>query len=405
MKTIKFLFGAAVVATMVASCGQGAVELNNRVDSLNYAFGAANGDGIRQYVIGADTADAGQLADFVEGFSEAFSEKTPEKRIEIEAARFALTLMNDMKGDILFGDSTISFNEDIFLENLEKAMMNDASIMSSEQGMAYVQTALYVPMDSGMVRSAGQVDSINVAYAVVNGAGIRRHILGADTAASDVKAFMKYLAVGRNKGLEKKMYFEGMRIGMTMYGQVTMSENLMNDPELPANLDIIQAGVKNAITRENLLMSGVESMNYFNAYIEGKSAKDGEQEKEKGLAFLEENKAKDGVVVTESGLQYTVNVMGKGAKPTAESTVKVHYEGRLIDGTVFDSSIERGEPISFPLNGVIRGWTEGLQLMPIGSKFTFYIPYDLAYGENGAGQDIPPFAALIFDVELLDIEK
>ena len=97
--------------------------------------------------------------------------------------------------------------------------------------------------------------------------------------------------------------------------------------------------------------------------------------------------------------------MGEGEKPTAESTVKVHYHGTLIDGTVFDSSVQRGEPIEFPLNGVIKGWTEGLQLMPVGSKFILYIPYQLAYGERGAGELIGPCEALIFEVELLEIVK
>ena len=108
--------------------------------------------------------------------------------------------------------------------------------------------------------------------------------------------------------------------------------------------------------------------------------------------------------VTETGLQYEVLTPALGIKPTPTDTVTCHYEGRLIDGTVFDSSYRRGEPASFPLQGVIRGWTEGLQLMSIGSKFRFFIPFDLAYGAQGAGGSIPPYAALIFDVELLGIE-
>lgn len=120
-------------------------------------------------------------------------------------------------------------------------------------------------------------------------------------------------------------------------------------------------------------------------------------------AFLEENKKAKGVVVTDSGLQYEILTEGTGEKPTATSTVRVHYTGSLIDGTVFDSSVKRGQPAEFPVNGVIRGWTEALQLMPVGSKWRLTIPQELAYGERGAGASIPPFATLIFEVELLEI--
>lgn len=126
---------------------------------------------------------------------------------------------------------------------------------------------------------------------------------------------------------------------------------------------------------------------------------------EQGIEFLSENGKRKEVTTTASGLQYEVIAMGAGAKPSASDKVRVHYAGTLIDGREFDSSYKRGEPITFPLNGVIRGWTEGLQLMPIGSKFKFYIPYDLAYGEQGAGDLIVPYSTLIFTVELLGIEE
>ena len=126
--------------------------------------------------------------------------------------------------------------------------------------------------------------------------------------------------------------------------------------------------------------------------------------KEEGEKFLAENGKREGVKTTASGLQYEVLEATLGQKPKATDSVKVHYEGTLINGTVFDSSYKRGEPISFPLSGVIKGWTEGLQLMSVGSKFKFFIPYQLAYGERGAGGSIPPYAALIFTVELLGIE-
>jgi len=126
--------------------------------------------------------------------------------------------------------------------------------------------------------------------------------------------------------------------------------------------------------------------------------------KEEGEKFLAENAKRPEVKTTDSGLQYEVLESTLGQKPKATDTVRVHYEGTLINGTVFDSSYKRGQSISFPLNGVIKGWTEGLQLMSVGSKYKLYIPYQLAYGAAGAGADIPPYAALIFTVELLGIE-
>lgn len=137
--------------------------------------------------------------------------------------------------------------------------------------------------------------------------------------------------------------------------------------------------------------------------MQEKMTKDVEKEKEKGKKFLAENKTKEGVIETESGLQYKVIKLGEGPKPTATDKVKVHYHGTTIDGVVFDSSVERGEPITFPLNGVIRGWTEGVQLMPVGSKFIFYIPSELAYGDQKVSRDIHGGATLIFEVELLEI--
>ena len=141
----------------------------------------------------------------------------------------------------------------------------------------------------------------------------------------------------------------------------------------------------------------------FTAKMQEKSEKEMIVTKEKGKAFLAENKKKEGVIETASGLQYKVVKMGTGPKPHETDKVKVHYHGTLIDGTVFDSSVERGEPIEFPLNGVIKGWTEGVQLMPVGSKFIFYIPSDLAYGDRDAGPTIKGGSTLIFEVELLEI--
>ena len=126
--------------------------------------------------------------------------------------------------------------------------------------------------------------------------------------------------------------------------------------------------------------------------------------KSEGEKYLSENAKKEGVVTLPSGLQYKVLKEGNGKSPKATDKVVCHYEGMLVDGTMFDSSIQRGEPATFPLNGVIAGWTEGLQLMKEGAKYRFFIPYQLGYGERGAGTSIPPFAALVFDVELIEVK-
>ena len=134
------------------------------------------------------------------------------------------------------------------------------------------------------------------------------------------------------------------------------------------------------------------------------AAEMGKKAKEEGEKYLAENAKKEGVVTLPSGLQYLVIKEGNGKRPKATDKVKCHYEGMLGDGTLFDSSVQRGEPATFPLNQVIAGWTEGLQLMTEGSKYRFFIPYTLGYGERGAGASIPPFAALVFDVELIEVQ-
>lgn len=143
----------------------------------------------------------------------------------------------------------------------------------------------------------------------------------------------------------------------------------------------------------------------FNDIVIAERNKKFEATQKASEAYLAENAKKEGVVVTESGLQYEVLVEGTGAKPTTRDTVKVHYHGTLVDGTVFDSSVVRDQPATFGVTQVIKGWVEGLQLMKVGSKYKFTIPANLAYGDNGAGASIPPKSALIFEVELLDIVK
>jgi FKBP-type peptidyl-prolyl cis-trans isomerase len=176
-----------------------------------------------------------------------------------------------------------------------------------------------------------------------------------------------------------------------------------------ANFDALVKGLKDALDSTEII-TAEETQTVIQTYFQKKQAKEQEETfgnvKEDGIKFLADNKAKEGVQVTESGLQYVVLKEGNGNQPAASSNVKVHYHGTTPDGTVFDSSVDRGEPISFGLNQVIPGWTEGVQLMKVGAKYKFFIPQELAYGANapgGGSGPIKPFMPLVFEVELLGI--
>ncbi len=185
---------------------------------------------------------------------------------------------------------------------------------------------------------------------------------------------------------------------------LSMGQNLMGSGVESLNYQDLAAGIEDVLTHAQPKITYQEAQQVLNTFFQELEQKIAGAAKADGEKFLAENAKREGVKVTPSGLQYEILEPSLGQKPKATDTVRVHYEGTLIDGTVFDSSYKRGESISFPLNGVIKGWTEGLQLMSIGSKYKFFIPYQLAYGERGAGQSIPPYAALIFTVELLGIE-
>ncbi|POP52697.1 FKBP-type peptidyl-prolyl cis-trans isomerase [Zhongshania marina] len=180
--------------------------------------------------------------------------------------------------------------------------------------------------------------------------------------------------------------------------------------DLPLDVDAFSAGVRDALAGGDLQMSEEEIMSTLQEYQQKQLAarqeeaqEAGAKNKEEAAAFFAKNGSVEGVKTTESGLQYQVLTEGDGAKPSVDDTVEVHYHGTLLDGTVFDSSYQRGETVSFPVGGVIPGWTEALQMMPVGSKWKLFIPPELAYGPGGAGQMIGPNSALIFDVELISI--
>lgn len=212
-------------------------------------------------------------------------------------------------------------------------------------------------------------------------------------------------------GKDKDAYFNGIQLG----GQLKqMSESFEKQVLVDASLNksAFLAGLTSALKNEKVLIENSQELVQSRAMANQEKAMKKQEEElrtqhadklEAGQKFLEENKAKDGVVTLPSGLQYKIVKEGKGAKPSASDRVKVNYKGTLTNGTTFDSN-EGREPVALGVGQVIKGWTEALQLMPVGSKWTLYIPYDLAYGAQGSGQ-IPPFSTLIFDVELVGIDK
>ena len=194
--------------------------------------------------------------------------------------------------------------------------------------------------------------------------------------------------------MDKVSYALGLGIGRQL--------SQMGATEIVAD-DFAQA-IKDIVSGAELKISDSEAQTIVNKFFEEKQAAQAGAAKSEGENFLAENAKKEGVIVLPSGLQYQVLKEGIGKQPKATDQVECHYEGTLINGQVFDSSYQRGQAATFGLNQVIAGWTEGVQLMKEGAKYRFFIPYNLAYGERGAGQSIPPYAALIFDVELLAVK-
>ena len=193
--------------------------------------------------------------------------------------------------------------------------------------------------------------------------------------------------------MEKVSYALGLSLGNNLLGS---GVNALDYAELAQ-------GIQDVMEQNKPKMSYEEAQTVINDFFQSLQAKGGDKAQSEGIAFLDENSKRAGIVTTASGLQYEILSQGTGATPSASDSVKVHYHGTLIDGKVFDSSVNRGEPATFGVTQVISGWVEALQLMPVGSKWKLYIPSELAYGAQGAGQAIAPHTALIFEVELLEI--
>lgn len=417
MKKICILL-VAVLAMI--SCGNTytakTITLLNQNDSMNYALGLVNGAQLKMYQLRNDSS-VETVVQFMDALQRGYEGKLEELS---EAGNVGKNIgasikLAEERG--LANNPLWSVNQKLFFQGMVDGLRRDTTMMNTDAARNYFQAQYQASRANDSVilgkvvkgkcvykakkvALKSQIDSINYAFGYLNGHEVGVYVLLMDSTGEHTKELIENI----NKALQanvKNPQIQNIaeQIGKNIKAQET--EGLIGEPSLVTDFELIKQGFVNGLLGYTEQMDATSAGQYIDATMN--NIKYGVV-KEESETFLAENKLKEGVVTTESGLQYEVIKMGKGKTPAATDKVRVHYHGTLIDGTVFDSSVERGEPAEFKLNQVIRGWTEGLQLMPVGSKFRFYIPQELAYGSSSAGS-IPPYSALIFEVELIKIVK
>ena len=415
MKKLSIIVLAAMA---MVSCGNSYTAkdavLENQNDSLNYALGYINGAQIKMYQLANDSSKK-SVNEFIAALEEGYNGKAETLSEAAQAGRNVGTGIKSFENKGLAENEHWTLNEKMLFQGLVNALNGDTSVMKPADARAFFNAA-YGKTDDGTkagktvkgkcpyktktVELENFTDSINYAFGMLNGDQMRMYLLANDTDGSAQKEFIEHI----NKAMKVRarnpqLVMMGKQIGSTIREQE--ATGLLGIEGVNTNFELIKQGFVNGLSNHDTQFDSRTAGEYIENTITQIKYGEAIAAAEK---FLEENKLKEGVITTESGLQYEVITMGKGKKPQATDRVKVHYHGTLIDGTVFDSSVDRGEPASFGLNQVIPGWTEGLQLMPVGSKFRFYIPQQLGYGTRQTGS-IPPYSTLIFEVELLGIEK
>lgn len=406
-----------LAAMAMVSCGNSYTAkdavLESQNDSLNYALGFINGAQIKMYQLANDSSKQ-SVNEFIAALEEGYNGKEETLSEAAQAGRNVGTGIKSFESKGLAENEHWTLDEKMLFQGLVNALNGDTTVMKAADARTFFQASYAKTTDTQAgkavkgkcphkvktVELKNFTDSINYAFGMLNGDQMRMYLLANDTDGIAQKDFIENI----NKAMKvsarnPQLVMMGKQIGSAIREQEPTG--LLGMENVATNFELIKQGFVNGMydydtqfdsrTAGEYIENTMTQIKYGEAIAAGKK-------------FLEENKLKEGVVTTESGLQYEVIKMGKGAKPTATDKVKVHYHGTLTDGTVFDSSVDRGEPITFALNQVIPGWTEGVQLMPVGSKFRFYVPQELGYGARQAGS-IPPYSTLIFEVELLGIEK
>ena len=417
MKKLSIILIAAVA---MISCGNTyqikSVALTNQNDSMNYALGVLNGSQLKMYQLRNDSSME-TSTEFIDALQRGYDGKVEQLSEAASVGRNIGQAIKMSEETGLADNPTWTLNQKLFFQGLVNGLYHDTLVMKVDDARNYFQaqyqaSAMAVdslkagkaikgkcPSTVKKVTLATQNDSVNYAFGYLNGNEVSMYIFALDSTGEMKKEFIANINVGLKSNVKNPQLVNmGEQIGKSIKEQEP--QGLIGESSLATDFELIKQGFINGLLGDTVMtgdVAGEYIQNTINTIKYGDTKIQGEQ-------FLAENALKEGVQVTESGLQYEVIKMGKGKKPAATDKVKVHYHGTLIDGTVFDSSVDRGEPITFGLNQVIAGWTEGVQLMPIGSKFRFYIPQELGYGAQQAGS-IPPYSTLIFEVELLGIEK
>jgi FKBP-type peptidyl-prolyl cis-trans isomerase FklB len=392
------------------------LPLNTLNDSINYALGVLNGDQIQMYYIKGDVSPI-VINEFFDALQNGYNGTVEQLSESAKIGKNIGISIKNAKENGLANNPAWTINQKIFFQGLVNGMYQDSSMITAAEALNYFQTEYQAsalsndsivkgkpilgtcPNKVKHVKLTSKNDSLNYTFGLINGFELAQQVLLEDADGKLKTEFIQYV----NKGLKSQIMNPSIvEIGQEIGKELKKQEEtgLFGLSNLTTDFTRIKQGLLHGITGNTKIWDSQAASEYVQNTMTdikyGKLKRDAEQ-------FLAENQSREGVITTESGLQYEVVKLGTGNKPRIQDKVKVHYHGTMIDGTVFDSSVERGEPITFALTQVIPGWTEGLQLMPVGSKFIFYIPYNLGYGEQQVGP-IAPYSTLIFEVELLDIE-